>query len=141
MAGVHLAAAEADASPDMEAVWLLVDVATHAAKAVGERRNAITFLDAQLLSTADLKLTAMRGHRSQHGQLVDDAGHFVRRDHGRTHTPVFHGQVAGWLADARSGGRTAVRLDGDRGPHPPYDVDDARPCGVQADTLYNDPRA
>src|SRR6185436_16146060 len=49
VAGVDVAAAEAHAPPDVEAVWLLVDLAAHAAEALGERRNAIAFLDAQLL--------------------------------------------------------------------------------------------
>src|SRR5689334_5394865 len=43
VAGVHLAAAQPYAAPDVEAVWLLVDLAAHAAEAVGERRNAIAF--------------------------------------------------------------------------------------------------
>src|SRR6185436_8182359 len=77
VAGVHVAAAEPHAPPDVEAVWLLVDLAAHAAEAVGKRRNAIAFLDAQLLSTADLNLAPVRGHRGQHRQFVDDAGHFV----------------------------------------------------------------
>src|SRR6185369_17359710 len=103
------------------------------------RRNAITFLDAQLLSTADLKFATMRSHRGQHWQFIDDAGHFVRRDHSRPDAPVFHDQAAGWFTDARRRVRTAVRLDGHGRSHPAHDIDDARSRRVQADTVYNDP--
>ena len=72
----------------MEAVGQLVDVGAHAAEAVGERRDAVALLDPQLLRAGDAQLAAVRGQRAEHRQLVDDAGHFVRRDLGRAQLAV-----------------------------------------------------
>ena len=67
----------------MEAVGQLLDVAAHAPEAVGQRRDPVALLDAQLLRAGDAQLAAVRRQRRQHRQFVDDPGHLRRRDLGR----------------------------------------------------------
>ena len=64
--------------------------AAHAPQSVGQRRDPVALLDAQLLRPGDAQLAPVRRQRAQHRQLVDDSRHLRRRDLGRAQVPVAH---------------------------------------------------
>ena len=72
----------------------------------------------------------MRGQRGQHGQLVDEAGHFVRRD--------LHASTAPWrTTDAAIGSAVGARplIDVDIRAHSAQHVDDRGSRRIQADAF------
>ena len=77
---VHHAAGELARGPDGEPVGMLVGVGAHRAQAADQRRDAIALLHPQLAGAAHRDAAAERRQRGEHGQLVDDLGHFLGQD-------------------------------------------------------------
>ncbi len=61
----------------------LVRVDPERAEAGDQRADAVAFFHPQLAGAADGDLAAVGGERGDGGQLVDQAGHFFRRDGNR----------------------------------------------------------
>ena len=100
-------------------------------------RNPVAFLDPQLARARDLERPAQRRPRRQHGQLVDEVGHLLGRDH----------RVRGaWPSCATSSVPTGspptspVDVDRDPGAHPRERAGEAEPARVEAQALDPDRR-
>src|SRR3990167_5137762 len=106
VAGVDLSARQAAGSADAEAVGLLLDLGTHPAEPVRERRDAVALLDAELLRTADRDAAAVGGKGSEHRQFIDDAGNLFGGNHEVPKPAVADSQRANRLpaAPPRGGG-------------------------------------
>ena len=114
----------------------LVGVDAERAKARHQRRDAIAFLHAQLAGAADRDLAAVRREGRDRGQLVDEAGHFLRRDVDRTGaSPSTTIVPRGSPASVRG------RLDVDPRAEAAQHVEQRRARRIQADILDVDARA
>ena len=128
--GVDFGGVESLASGDVETVFNLVDFGTHGAEVLGDERDAVGFLDAELAGVADAdSVFGVRGDGGERGQLVDKVRGERARDggsseavagrvdlHGADELSIFLFEVE--HADLRAQCHEHVEQRGTRGVHP-----------------------
>ena len=74
-AGVDAGAVECLVAGDVQAVFVLCDLGAHGAEVLGDQRDAVGLLDAELLGVADADAVAGVGRDGgEDGELVDELG-------------------------------------------------------------------